>query len=419
MKKLFILTILLGSLLSGYAQVPVQFLINGKVGTSADCETLDNLKVKFKVPSTVKNYDGTTCEVLLSNVDVGFYIWEPEDYYSGGYFSADILKNGKKAGDFVYADTPIKIRDLCKNIGGYQTLDVEFKAYHKTGMETYWDDYSESWKTRPTWDNGKMLAKGQMKIKQFDKPTGFASDDGKVSGAYADPNSGLFWYDTDDFSILYRTDDYEFRLRGIPIRKSYIESKDLYKTEKENNPDLTPYEFLKMDIMAWVGSRNQNVNFENNNNYIDECAIDWASSDYLNVFYNYCNPDFDVTELDEDHKKGFKSMFADWQPKYFNKPELWSKEKIGDYEYDHLHVDNFYPVKNYKYDSSKRQWVKELADKPGVMDVYLLDLGDYVMVLAAVWNNTYDYHLSFVPYDVSLQKEFIEKTLQSIKFNYQ
>ena len=419
MKKLTFLFVLLAGFLIGTAQTPIQFYVNGKVATSADCHSLDNLKVKFKVPSTVKNYDGTTCEVLLSGVDVGFYIWEPEDYYSGGYFNAYILKNDKANGDFVYGDTPISMKDVCKNIGDYQKLEVEFMAYHKTGMETYWDDYSESWKTRPTWDSGKLLAKGEMKIKQFDKPSGFASEDGKIKGVYADPNVGHFWDTRDDYTILYRYDDYDLKLKVFVIYKKDIENKDLYEQAKENNPNLSVYDFVKMDLMAWVGSYNQNVNFESNKTYIDKTAIKWADTHHFDVFYGYCNPDYDVTELDEDHQKGFKAMFADWQPKYFNKPELWSKYKTDKYEFDYLHVDNFHPVAGYNYESSKKQYVKKLADEKGFLDAYLLEFDDAIVVLSMEWNGPYNSNYdTFVPGDYSLKEKIIEPTLQNLTLNF-
>ena len=426
-----------------FSQNPIKFYINNgtKEVTKIKCGNFDDIKVKTKTPSNVQNFDLIQFKVYLSSIRT------PASYNYKGKGAISTLKSKKtiekwllkpnqKNGDFVYPDTHLGINDLCKAPRKWRLPKIEVTikliGYNITGYETYWSTQSQAYKTRATYSDGTVLAKGTLTIKQKPPKTEFISYNGvikvkipakninnvQIKGA-KESNYYKYWaYDVFEVNKITNNEGEQVYIKFIMFDDDYV-AEAVKKMFGKIPDDLNPYEELKRDLLQQI-------------------AVNSFSDTYKYPFFDW--PRFveswtpKMKKLDDQEKfKGRKIG------KFFNKiglgesrndklfftnTSLWKKEKIGNYEYDVLRIPDIYKGEAHShYDTNKEKWRKKYADdQPAEFKVYAIRSGKHNIFIFPLYHKVgrteaikENLYLPSKKYEQS-QKEFVQKTLETIEY---
>ena len=434
MKKV-LFTILIGIAFTSiaYGQGTISFYTsNGtKQVTKIKCGEFDDLKLKLNVPGTVKNYDRVSLRIYLSSIKGNY----ASILYDGRGATAQlaatpklekwVLKPGKKAGEFNFGDGALGSRDLCEYPHEQGIANVEVTAQlvgmNKNGSETYWDDFHKRYKTRIKYTKGNLIAQGKINIEELPAKKQYISSNGvmsiqKVSANPADEFIRGEKEKSSTSAFLNRlnngngpgTDPKSFIAqqtgRAGTVNFTVLFYTDKQIADKVNElfgqvpSDLNPYEELKRDLL-------QQLAYSSNNRVYRAPFFVWKS-DINNIGDLFC------PSLQDENKK-----FKRNNTNFFTNMALWKKEKIGNYEYDALRIpDTYGSVSKYHYDFANKKWrQKDSNDVPSELVVYAIKRGEYNVFIFPFTANSGNLY-SLDAQKSQAQKEFIQKTMESIKF---
>lgn len=165
-KSIFLTTIFGFFSLISLAQTT--FYHNGTQNLSSlsniDCSTLTNAGVSIPIDETFKKYDLVAIEIQEKWSDGDFTLSSSLDYEPNSQTFTDNYGNSKQLNIDLYdknKEGTITVGyNLCDPSEVHRTRRVVVKGYYKDGTETYWSDYSESYKTRNTYEYSKNLFTG-------------------------------------------------------------------------------------------------------------------------------------------------------------------------------------------------------------------------------------------------------------------
>jgi len=336
-----------------------------------------------------------------------------------------VLKPGKQSGDFSFGDGALGSRDLCEYPQEQGISNVEVTAQlvgmNKAGSETYWDDFHKKYKTRIKYTKGNLLAQGKINIEQLPAKIGYVSSNGVMSiqKVSANPADEFIQGEKDKSSTSAFLDKLNNNSSGPKTfivqqtgRAGKVLFSVLFYTDKEIADivnqlfgqvpsDLDPYAELKRDIL-------QQLAYNSYNRIYRAPFFTWKTnlSDLGKLF---------CPNLQDEQKK-----FKNTNTNFFTNMTLWKKEKIGNYEYDVLRIPETYGQSSkYNYDFNNKKWSsrKSASDIPSETVVYAIKRGEYNVFIFPFTNDRDNlYLLDKDPAKRKAQKEFIQKTMESIKF---
>jgi len=453
MKRIILLSIGFLLFVNIIAQSKITFYSqNGsKEITTVKCGEFDNIKIKFKVPANVKDFDLIKLRVFPSSINNSAGIF----YNGAGSISTLaststlekwILKPGKQNGDFNFPGSGnLGIMDLCEyphEKGMKQLeLDIELAGYNKTGSETYWDKWDKVYKTRPVYSKGTLLASGKLTIIQLPPQTEYVSTNGLISiskvvekpsdealrGIQQNNNSqskmSRFMQSKNDGDYEIMTANLmELSGKGHAV-VSFVMFKNTEIAQKMNVEPSQAYEQLKHDLLQQFAYNSYNMTYQ-------KPTVKWPDC----IQEQFC-PDISSAEKPKGKKKkkSFLNTLAatatnsgnsnSGGTQLISNDSYWHKEKIGDYEYDVLRIPNTYGgVSINHFDRQKKEWYssKTNSDVPAELVIYAYQKGDYSVFIIPTYtdHNSQNVFLhNEDPQKAAYEKEFVEKTLASIKFH--
>ena len=374
-----------------------------------------NLIVKIKLPETWQNYDDVRAIVALSSGPYGS-LSVKNATVSNDTVIAWILGPGVGGkGDFGLDSSNIFTKSLKYHYKRI-TITVTLKGYKIVGSRSYW--VGDELRTEPTYDNGVTLDKSSIVMTDIPLLTTYNLSDGLITGTYAKPEIGFSGVYSSHANISYVDDNYSTVVSIAYMSKSDIENDKTYQEMKKKDTQLDPYQYVKNDLVAWIGRYNKNVNFKNQpigftidpflllaellfptKNYFYLAPIyDWDL--IFDIKGDYCHTDFDITESKQKIK-----------PSYYTNPNLWTQQKLGNYNFDYIHLDNFDVVKNYSDETGDR----EMGEK-GTLNLYTVDVGDNIFIIFMM-DGTADNSFCFNDKFYDQEMKLVSETLEKIKFS--
>jgi len=430
MKKVLFTLIGIALVALTFGQGTISFYTNNgtKQVTKIKCGEFDNIKVKLNVPQSVKNYDRVSLRIFLSSIESYASI-----LYDGRGATAQlattktlekwVLKPGKKLGDFSFGDGNLGAKDLCEYPREKAIPNVEVTAQlvgmNKAGSEKYWDDFHKKFKIRVKYTKGNLIAQGKMNIEQLPAKVGYVSANGvmsiqKVSANPADEfirgekqksSTSSFLKQLNSTSSGPKTFVAQQVGRAGTVNFTVLFYTDKQIADKVNQlfgkvpSDLDPYEELKRDLL-------QQLAYGSNNRIYRAPFFVWKT-DLGDIGKLFC------PGLQDENKK-----FKKTNTNFFTNMNLWKKEKVGNYEYDVLRVPDTYGNSSiYHYDLNKRKWnsQKSANDIPSELVVYAIKRGEYNVFIFPFTSDRDNLYL-LDSKKSQAQKDFIQKTMESIKF---
>ncbi len=380
----------------------VVFLADGKPVESIKCGEFSSLKVRFPLTMNVQKFDYIEILVDLSSIDQNAYIFYEgkgaiENLANRKTFEAYILNPESGYGDFSFGDAYISGNDLCEypRKQGLEklTVTVEMIGYNITKYEKYWDESREKWLLKPIYDNGTVLIKGDLEIKQLPPDKNF---NGELV-AFEMPRPGLKineeyteYYFLPRYECSVYNKEPEMSVKIIMVKDSELEKQRKYQELKDINEQLTPYEFLKSDIMNWLGYNTFGSDWvENKSQY------DWNAIFGCETYKNLSLPP--VTK----GKKHRRIVVA----RYYV-PELWQKKKIGKNEWETLILPETYLWDNVK------DGVPENGAEKGTMQIFMLHKNNLSVIVFVSYSKGYNTN-EFAP--TNEQKQMFDKILNTLE----
>ncbi len=153
------------------------------VTSGGDCATLKDLSVKTAIASSMFKYDKIDFTIELKTNDKFAGSKLDEIYVFSIYFTQkkfNIQFEGKNEvslwlckpndgdGDFLASDgVKISIGDLC-GMTVKEKIDLQFSmwGYVQTGEKEFYNENTNVWEKRPTYDEGTKLSESSLAIKQ-------------------------------------------------------------------------------------------------------------------------------------------------------------------------------------------------------------------------------------------------------------
>ncbi len=430
MKKSIIIIISLIIYLPIFSQGTISFYTaNGvKKVSTIKCGEFDNLKIKFTVPSYVKNYDKVELILYRSVNDQsrGIIRWvgkgDVASMASNPKMEKWLLRPGKQDGDFFYGRTAVNDWDLCglPRKRGMKNMKVQVKmiAYTKTGTKKYWDDWDKAYKYKPIYTSGKTVASGSLTIVQLPAMTGYQSKNGVVSiekvvdnledeqliGTNEGDRESSFLNKlngaTSSNFELFKAVQTQKSGKGFAVFNVLFITDDQVKNQVQQllgqiPSDLDTYGELKRDLL-------QLFVYSTNPHRFSKTFFEWPEI----ISAMFC-PFIDPGEIKKQTGNFFSNM------------SYWSKKKVGDYEFDYLKVPDAYGQgDSYKFDKRTLKFTSNDV-VPADIEVYAIKRGKYNVFIFATYDD-YNYNNVFAkskdPSKAKGQTEFIEKTFATLKF---
>jgi len=449
-RKLLIAAGLLFSVLI-YGQTKINFYVaNGtKEVSKIKCGEFDNIKIKFKLPANIKDFDLVKLKVFPSSINnAASIIYDGKGSISTlaatPNYEKWILKPGKKNGDFnFYGSGNLGIEDLCEypHEKGMKQIELEIQlaGYNKTGTETYWDKWDKVYKTRNTYTKGSLLAKGKLIVEQLAPQNTFVSANGlisipKVTDDFSHEairgdkksSSNEKKNQFNSFMNSANSGDGEFELFSatmLPLSGkgyadvSFVMYKNSAVAQKAGIDATTAYDFLKRDLLQRIARNTYNQIYK-------EPTFSWPEL----LQHQFCPEISSTGKSQGKKKKSFVSgMMAgsssSGATRIISNDSYWHKEKVGNYEYDVLRIPNTYGgISSYHFDANNKKWysTKDETDIPAELVIYAIQIGDYSVFIIPSFtdrNNDNIFLKSNDPEKAAAQIAFVEKTMAAIQFN--
>ncbi len=449
-QKLLLFTGLFISVLI-YGQSKINFYVaNGtKEVSRIKCGEFDNIKIKFKLPANVKDFDLVKLKVFPSSINnAASIIYDGKGSIStlaaNQNYEKWILKPGKKDGDFnFYGSGNLGMQDLCEypHEKGMKQIELEIQlaGYNKTGTETYWDKWDKAYKTRNTYSEGSLLAKGKLIIEQLPPQNIYVSKNGLISipkvtndfsheairgDKKSSSNEKKNQFNSFMNSANSGEGEYElFSATLLPLSGkgyadvSFVMYKNTNVAQKAGVDASEAYDLLKKDLLQRIARNSYNKIYK-------EPTFNWPEM----LQHQFCPDISDATKNQAKKKKSFMSgMIANSNSSAANKiitnDSYWHKEKVGNYEYDVLRIPNTYGGSSYyHFDADNKTWfsTKDENDAPAELVIYAIQRGDYSIFIIPTYtdrNNENIFLKDKDPEKAAAEKAFVEKTMAAIQFN--
>lgn len=431
MKKIFVLFLMVFLGIScSFAQSKSIFYIDNKIVDKTKCGEFNNLKVVIPLSDDMKNFDRISFIASLSHLDVSAFI-----DFNGTEAITNLLKQDKyeawivnpttKKGDFNYADAKISMADLCEypreKLKKEITVTVKARGYNITGTETKWNDYYEKWETVKVYGEGTLLSSGTMVIEQLPPETSYTDPENFIKIGKIEPEKtriqeteGVVSVEVKRRSIWINVrDQKDDNYKQTYIDIYIVDDKDIINSSEYKNSGATcsAYEFIKEDIVAWLGYYSD----QEKQGGIAESDFEWRKFFELD---NYCIPS--LKPGGEEKAKGSKVKLGDlakmaqgYTPSStkakFANSSVWKKETLGSNEFEVLKFEDAY------HTLSDVEYGKIKSDaEPGVMLIYIIYKSPYTYIINPKFKSVNQGN-ELVPYDKAYQLDLVTKTVATLE----